>query len=722
MRFLPLFFLFITPLVQALTLSNEIWRIDIDPQTLAVDARLPSGKILPLSAAGQARSVAWLEQADSDTSGQWQWNGDTKVSAQLNDGTLVLRFSRSAPGQLQWPTLPSGAQTLLLPIHEGYAVPAQHPEWRQALTKEYSGINTTEDLSLPVVGFDYGGYVISLLFANPFNNTLDFFPDAKGIGMTATHQFTRLDLSRPYEVRIALNDADWLAPAKQYRQWLQARGEFVSLKSKLAAVEDGVRLIGASHVYLWGERLIVQQDVKDWRALQRAIPADWLKGEAAKAVRVADLGSNVYLQRVLINGVNEALIHLAPGEEAARFEQRKKIILDTLGSALNPPASWGDGSSPKMIERLRKAGLDRLWLGLPQWTAAFVSPEGVVAARQAGYLIGPYDSYDTALPASNGDPIWLSAQLGADAYLRCGIMLENGKRKPGFQGKGVYTNPACVRPLLERRISMLQALSHYNSWFLDVDGTGMVFDDYDPAKPTSQVLDARNRIAGMEWIAQSQGLVVGSETGSAVVNSSIAFAHGMQTSGFGWRDADMRKDRQSPYYLGAWFPQDEPAFFFKTSSIKPQYQTLYFDPTTRLPLFQAAFHDSIVTTYHWTVDSLKFKETRVTTELLQQLYNVPPLLNISLGTADRRIAYLQSIDAFFRPLHERLFDQKLTGFRWLDTDGRLQETRFADGTRILANFGKLPMWSGGLEITALSVVAILPDGKTIRFQSTANLK
>lgn len=46
---------------------------------------------------------------------------------------------------------------------------------------------------------------------------------------------------------------DWLAAAKAYRSWLQERGELVSLESKLAAVKDGKRLIGASHLYLWGE-------------------------------------------------------------------------------------------------------------------------------------------------------------------------------------------------------------------------------------------------------------------------------------------------------------------------------------------------------------------------------------------------------------------------------------------------------------------------------------
>ena len=424
--------------------------------------------------------------------------------------------------------------------------PTNDKGWRKVLAEEYKGIDTTESLSLPVAGLDFGKNILSILFVNPFNNELTFTPDSKGISLTASHSFTKLDASRPYEIQITLNEADWLAPAKQYRQWLRARGEFVPLKAKLAAAKDGERLIGASHIYLWGDRLIVPQDVKDWKVLQQAIPNDWIKGEAREALRDPHLATNTYLQEMLINALNQVLIHIEPGDTVKQFERRKQIAINTVGKALKPADSWGDTNSSKMVSTLHDAGLSKLWLGLPQWTAGFSSPKGVNAARKAGYLIGPYDSYDTALPNGNNNPSWLSAQLGQDAFLRCGIMLKNGERKTGFQRSGVYTNPTCVRPLMEKRISELQAINHYNSWFIDVDGTGMVFDDYDPTKPTSQAQDAKNRIAAMTWIAKSQGIIVGSEVGGAVVNSSVTFAHGMQTSGFGWGDADMRKNKTSP--------------------------------------------------------------------------------------------------------------------------------------------------------------------------------
>ncbi|MFQ2182287.1 glycoside hydrolase [Aeromonas veronii] len=727
MTFLPVLTSRIRPLLllaplfslpaEALTLANDQWRIELDPATLAAEAVLPSGKHLLISSPGPRQPVTALQQEGERASWLTRADGEVRALARLDGNRLILTLSRASAGELVWPRVPAGAQALILPIHEGFRIPATHTAWRKALAQEYQGINTTDNLTLPVVGLDYGDQQLAILFANPFNNRLTFAPKQDGIALTATHSVNRLNLADPYEVAVTLQPGnDWLAAGKAYRNWLQERGELVSLESKLAAVPDGKRLIGASHLYLWGERLLVPQDVKSWPALRRLMPADWLKGESKTALQAPDLERNRYLQILVLAGVEQALALRHPGQQLADFKARRTLAATQLGAALNEPQSWGDGSSAKMIAALKQAGLPKLWLGLPQWTAGFAAPQGIELAKQAGYLIAPYDSYDTALPEGNRQQSWLTAQMGQDIYQRCGIMQENGRRKSGFQNSGVYTNQACVRPVMEQRVPKLQQASHYNSWFLDVAATGMVFDDFDPAKPTSQAQDADNRMAGMAWIAKSQGVLVGSEEGGAVANRTAAFAHGPQTSGFGWQDPDMRRNKRSPYYLGAWYPDYQPAFFFRQSHLKPEYQGLYFDPALRLPLFQGVFHDSIVTTHHWTMDSLKFRESRQFTELLQQLYNVPPLLNLSLDSASARIPYLRGLDAFFRPLHERLYNQPLTGFRWLDKRGEVQQSEFADGTRLIANFGSATELAG-IKLAAQSVLALLPDGSQQQFVS-----
>lgn len=715
----PLFSLLSLP-VEALTLANDQWRIELDPATLAAEAILPSGQHLAISSPGPRQPVTRLQQEGERASWLIRADGEVRALARLEGNRLILTLSRATAGELVWPRVPAGAQALMLPIHEGFRIPATHTAWRKALVEEYQGSNTTDNLTLPVVGLDHGDQQLAILFANPFNNLLSFTPKPDGIALTATHSVNRLNLADPYEVEVSLQPGnDWLAAAKAYRSWLQARGELVSLESKLAAVKDGKRLIGASHLYLWGERLLVPQDVKSWPALRRLIPADWLKGEELAALQAPDLARSRYLQNRVLAGVEQALALRHPGQQAADFTALRGLAATQLGAALNEPQSWGDGSSAKMIAALKQADLPRLWLGLPQWTAGFAAPQGIELAKQAGYLIAPYDSYDTALPEGNRQQSWLTAQMGQDIYLRCGIMQENGRRKSGFQNSGVYTNQACVRPVMEQRVPWLQQASHYNSWFLDVAATGMVFDDFDPAKPTTQAQDAQNRMAGMAWIAKSQGVLVGSEEGGAVANRTAAFAHGPQTSGFGWQDPDMRSNKRSPYYLGAWYPEHQPDYFFRQRRLKLGYQGLYFDPALRLPLFQSVFHDSIVTTHHWTMDSLKFREIRQITELLQQLYNVPPLLNLSLDSASARIPYLKELDAFFRPLHQRLYNQPLTGFRWLDKRGVVQQSEFADGTRLVANFGPATELAG-IKLAAQSVLALLPDGTQLQFVSQAD--
>lgn len=73
-----------------------------------------------------------------------------------------------------------------------------------------------------------------------------------------------------------------------------------------------------------------------------------------------------------------------------------------------------------------------------------------------------------------------------------------------------------------------------------------------------------------------------------------------------------------------------------------------------------------------------------------------------------------TLDAFFRPLHERLYNQPLIGFRWLDKKGVVQQSEFADGTRLIANFGPATE-QAGIKLAAQSVLALLLDGSQQQF-------
>jgi hypothetical protein len=333
----------------------------------------------------------------------------------------------------------------------------------------------------------------------------------------------------------------------------------------------------------------------------------------------------------------------------------------------------------------------------------------VSQAVAAGYLVAPYDSYETALTVTE-NPDWTTAHLGARANLECAIVLKGGAFKTGFQQSGHYTDPRCVRPLLEARIKAIQARAGFNSWFLDAYATGMLFDSYRPGATMTQAQNAEGNIDASRWVNETLQLPAGSEDGNATTARGVLFAHGMQTPVIGWGDADMSKNPQSPYFVGGWFPNEKPQVFFKSVPLKEPYRTVHFAPQTRLPLYQAVFHGSVITTHHWLFDSLKLSNVRVENELTQLLYNVPPLYHLSADTLQQRLPVMVRQDGFFRPLHERLATEAMTDFRWLSEDRLVQQTTFADSTRLVANFDRHEREVDGHSLAGQSLTVLGVDG------------
>ena len=55
----------------------------------------------------------------------------------------------------------------------------------------------------------------------------------------------------------------------------------------------------------------------------------------------------------------------------------------------------------------------------------------------------------------------------------------------------------------------------------------------------------------MAYIRDQYRFVVGSEGGNDFAASTIAFAHGIELKTFSWMDDDMKKNRDSEYYIGS---------------------------------------------------------------------------------------------------------------------------------------------------------------------------
>jgi hypothetical protein len=721
------------PPAPAIRLANQIWAVEIDPATLAI-AVTPAGAAPCAVSRGVARHAVAELNADA-ISAAWRWDEGIRIACALDGPDLAIRVTASTPGNVALLDQPPEAlgKGLLLPIGEGYYVAPDDARWRAFLSGGDGERNSSEDLTLPLWGLDHGAFTLHWLLTNPFNNLLRFTAETDGLAIGLSHKFTRLAPATPMEMTLHLGGSDLLAGAKRYRRHLIDTGGFRPLADKIRATPSAAKLIGATHCYLWDNGPIGVKDVRDWPGLLdrlRAAPglAARLRAkfdsDTAELLRTAPPRPAPYMQRAIVNAFNAALTDLARAQwqqeeidpaaiVAAHAALRSEVIAEFGPVLAKDPAQWGASLAPATFAALKAAGLERLWIGLGDgWEGGLWQPGGVRAAAAQGYLVGPYDSYETAiLPGVRPD--WSTAQLGRKAYEQCGVVKADGSVTAGFQRTGHYTNARCVMPILKARIPPLAKAGGFNSWFLDVYATGMVFDDYRPGASMTMAENAATDIEAMRWVSEELQLPLGSEGGNAAGAAGTIFGHGIETPVIGWGDPDLQKNPSSPFFLGAWYPPDAPSVFFKAVPMKEPYRTLYFDPRTRLPLYQAVFRDSVIATHHWLFDQLKLANVAAERALTQQLYNVPPLFHLSAGTLAQRLPAIRRHDAFFRPLHERLALQAMTGFHWLSDDRLVQATQFADGTRLIANFADAERSVEGHVLPPHSVTALV-EGKAER--------
>jgi hypothetical protein len=730
-----------------------------DPGTLAVTFTHGSNAAVEVSV-GQTNlgKVAGLEQ--STNRAQWSLR-DQKVTVtlELAGGRLFAHVLAEEPGQFTFPILPAtgSARGWILPLFEGVYAPCGDTNWETYLPGR-GEMNTTADLMLPFLGLDYGGFTLSCILTNAFNNQLVFEQTpGKQFQARLTHCFTRNHPVKEFGVVFQVGTNSPVAPARAYRDWLIEHGQFVSLREKIQKTPEAVKLLGAAHIYLWGSGLLARGNVRRWHEFARALatqgeaptpsPAKRIwslmspaaKGFVTNLVRggwadryttgqiVGDL-NRLLAQRDLYDAAAWGGVELGEGVEPLLKADRAglsqgevcrlnaHLLAAAFPGLLAPPGAWGDGPSPGMIRRLEEAGFDRLWLGCEGWEAFVNRPGTVQAAKRAGFLIGPYDSYHS-MHRTNEPDTWPTAQFDSALYATGAIVNADGTKHAGFKHKGFLLSPAAARPYVEERVSRLMTAFHANSWFIDCDGFGEYFDDYSEQHPATQESDMQARISRMAWIRDTFGAVIGTEGCSAGVAATVHFAHGVLTPAFGWGDPDL-KNPHNKFFLGAYYPPDEPQVFFKPVAIKEEYRYIYFEPRFRLPLFETVFHDSVVATHHWSFASLKTRDYAQTVELLELLYNVPPLYHLNVGVFERRKARLLRHYKFFSPLHRELGLLPLTDFQWLTPDRSVQRTRFGDQVELTANFGAEDYADGDTKLRAGCISARwLESGKTLTYLS-----
>jgi hypothetical protein len=384
------------------------------------------------------------------------------------------------------------------------------------------------------------------------------------------------------------------------------------------------------------------------------------------------------------------------------IRRNKQALYDALPGVFAPVETWANERTVDIVNTLHTGGVENAWIGLHSWNQALGKPELSWRVQELGWLIGPYDSYHSI--HEPGREQWLTATFPDNGAYENWTQQDNrGQFRAGFQRVGRKLNPVYSFPLVQERVSGLLANGNlFNSWFVDCDAAGEIYNDYTPSRPTTIAQDIAARMERMAWLNNEHGMVVGSETGVDYAVNTIAFAHGLDIPPFAWMDRDMR-DPASRYFLGRyWAPRGgAPEKFTLQVPVKDHYKALFMSPVYSVPLYNLVYNNAIITSYHWDWSTLKILDEIENLQLYQMLYNVPPMYHLDMFEMQKHSEAILRHAREWSAWSRTVIHEEMTDFQVLSEDRLVQMAAYGS-KRIIVNYSDRDFTYQGIVIEAKS--------------------
>ncbi|MEM7681538.1 MAG: glycoside hydrolase [Planctomycetota bacterium] len=713
-------------------------------------AGLARGVGLAVLAVLAAVSLGWI-------AGCTAGGGDGLASVEVGDPPVALTAEPGRDRSHTW-WFPPGADAYDIPHAGGVRVRADDPElmaWLAAQTPMHL-------LELPAVGARYGERTLVVLLPWPHYAELVVEPSgpkpppeadrAEPDALAQTRVGVRItfpkgrDYATPCAVVAVWVGAGELAVAQAFRDWRSSSVDLGAIPPAKPMGQHALenprmeRLFGAVHLYAWGDPLFCRLDVprRQWKALAadvvKAEPGttagDWSAAlTAEQRTLFEELGASEwpadYLTREAARVISHRLRDRAwlnqPEDRplAEVIAANKVALYQAFPGRLNPLETWGNSISPEMLRQIHDAGVERALVLASDLMPDAPVPESALLAKKYGYLLGRYDSYHSVhSPDAAPNSTWDTAQFDRDAYETGRVIRADGSGKPGFKRRGYHFAPSAARRYVEARVNHMMAGTPHAAWFVDCDAAYEYFDDYHPDRNTTRVDDVRARQDRLRWIAQTHGLVVGSEGGSALFADVIRFGHGVDTPYIGHLDPAFR-DPDSEHFLGKHWPPEAPTLSFEAVPVPASMLRPYFSPADRVPLYRAALGDEVVTSHHWGFDSLKFSNVATDRALLEAVHGTAPMFHVERSTWPQRKNVIAQRAGFWFELHRRVASTPMVSFECLTDDRLVQRARYlGEGidVTVTANF-RDQAWERFPPRSATAVDAI--TGETWRLKPEA---
>lgn len=718
----------------SINLKNDYMDISIDMDTLEITNTDKAGKMVAISDAIEGLKISDVTIKDN----QVVFSETTKgIQGKLSlvNNKMLLDFVTDKENAITFPVIKktTGFDSYILPQKEGKYIPKDDKGCIEFLTQQESW-DTVEFFSMPFFSLYNERNTYTYVIKTGYNNEVSFTDEDGILGLSMTHHYTIHHKEKIYSYEMTIGESDYIYPAKVFREYLIQTDQFVTLEEKAKKTPDLEKLYGAVQIYLWSSGVLDKKDIGKWGGFAKEI----YNGRNNKDIngRIWTLLDNDtrgqieegakegfvinYSKKAIIRSINsilknkkiagkqtvlvqkfldksfeydandEAATLISKGIENLNEEETYRLNLNVFYEnykkymAVNIE-DVGNAYSTKMLNDLESYGIDKAWLCGDNMARNWMYNSHIAEkAIEKGYLISAYDSYH-----SMHDPEavrWETAGFDKELWDNGGVMRKNGKYFRGFLGAGKKVSPLVALPYVKDRMKIVADNITLNSWFIDCDAAGELFEDYNPLHPASMEDDRNARAERIQYIIDEYNMVVGSEGGCWYLSDVIHFAQGIMTPVINWVDEDLRKNEDSEYFLGKYWPVENPAAFTKQVPMKDQYIHIYTDPRYRIPLYEIVYHDSIVISSHWQSGSLKFSNTVKTQALTEMLYGTMPLYNLNLEELEKHGDFINKFYSVFSPLHRKIATMPLTKFEILTDDRWVQKSTFGDSVEVVVNY------------------------------------
>ncbi|MFE4897219.1 glycoside hydrolase [Peribacillus butanolivorans] len=726
---------------------NLDFNLNVDPETFAFEVE-SNGVTERVSEPLADMEVSNLKDDENIISWTYLEQGiDVAIEKKDKYVDVTIKSSKDEENLFSWPSVKGDGY--MLPLNQGKYIPSNDSIWRSYLNEKK--MKVIEAFSMQFFAVDKSEYSVVYIIKNPYNNEIAFNTE-NDIEFTFNHEFPTINEQKEYGFRIYVTEKNPVDIAKTYKNYLIEQGDFKSLADKAEENSNIEKLYGAPHAYFW-DRTVISEGNIEWAILRDAIPEKlklWIQGllttkvEDGSELSLAfeDLNSVDYVDKYTKNRIINSLsavmqlkefynpeVFTETNKEIQRLLNRgienlnpvelidlnKRLLKSVLGNAVDPIEQWADANTVEVIKDMKDSGLENMWIGLDDWQEGFIKPELVTEAEDMGYLIGTYDSYHSI--HEPGKEKWETAKFkDTSLYENATVTNKDGNKIEGFQGAGRKLNPTLAMPSVKERVtSILNTGLAFNSWFLDTDGTGEIYDDYTPEHVTTEEEDIHARIKRMEYLQKEWNMVVGTEGGNDFANKNVAFAHGIETPSFSWMDKDMSKNKESDYYVGRYYSSTGgvPELFSKQIPLKNKYKKLFLDSNYTIPLYKLVYNDSVITTYWWGWGTLKIEDEISNRMLYEVLYNVPPLYHIDKHEWEKHKETIVRHSKVWSNFSKKAITEEMTGFKIISDDRLVQMTEFGEALSVVANFSEDEFNFQGETIPGKSLLIIDGNSNTI---------